>query len=82
MDWKQIADRANQVVNQRGGAQSVKEDACKLKEIIQGQGTTEDKLKRAMEALRDPGADHERGATDAGASPVRDGGEGSGENTN
>jgi hypothetical protein len=89
MDWKQIADRANQLVIQRGGPQSVKEDAYELKDIIQGQGTTQEKLKRAMDALRDPGANRQQAAASQPAgpgegqsTPAQDGGEGSGENTN
>ena len=59
MDWKQLTDRAKDMIDQRGGAQSVIEDAGEVKNIVGGPGTTGDKFERAMQALREPGAHHD-----------------------
>ena len=67
MDWKTLAGEARQVVDKRGGPESVKEDAAELKDIAQGKGTVAEKLKAAAEALKEPGA-HE-GATPQPQSP-------------
>lgn len=57
MDLKNIADKAKQIVDERGGVQSVKEDAQELGGIAQGDGSTTDKLADAAGAVRTPGAD-------------------------
>jgi hypothetical protein len=62
VDWSRVADRAKQIIDKRGGTQSVKEDAEELKDIARGQGTTEAKVKQAIGALREPGA-HREGAS-------------------
>src|SRR5690349_15430600 len=54
MDWKKLADRAKQMINQRGGTESVKEDAQELRNIARREGPAEDKIKAAAEALREP----------------------------
>lgn len=59
MDWKQLTDRAKDMIDQRGGAQSLIEDAGEVKHIVGGPGTTGDKFERAMQALREPGAHHD-----------------------
>jgi hypothetical protein len=53
---KQVAERANEVVEQRGGAEALKEDAEELRDIARGEGGLVDKAKDAAEAVRDPGA--------------------------
>ena len=53
-----MADKANQVFQQRGGATAAKEDTEELRNIAQGQGSVADKVKQAAEALREPGAHH------------------------
>jgi hypothetical protein len=53
---KQVAERANEVVEQRGGAEALKEDAEELRDIASGEGGLVDKAKDAAEAVRDPGA--------------------------
>ena len=70
MDWKKLAGEARQVVDKRGGPESVKEDAEELKDIAQGKGTVAEKLKAAAQALKEPGA-HE----DATAQPQSPGNE-------
>jgi hypothetical protein len=43
MDWKQVTDRANEIIDQRGGGtQSLKRDAEELKDIVQGEGNVGD----------------------------------------
>ena len=62
MDWKRMADRAKQVIDKRGGSQSVKEDAEELLDIAKNRDSTSDKFKEAVEAIREPGAGpHETG---------------------
>lgn len=56
MDWKRMADQARDVINKRGGPESLKEDADELRDIAEGPGTLADKAKKAAEALREPGA--------------------------
>lgn len=69
MDWKQMADRAKEVVDERGGPQSVKEDAEELRDIVAGQGALTEKLGRAAKAIKEPGAHHDPAAeTQPGAS--------------
>jgi hypothetical protein len=62
MDWKRVTDRAKQVIDERGGTKSLKEDADELRDIAQGPGTLADKAKAAAEALREPGGHREPGA--------------------
>lgn len=66
MDWKQMANRAKRVVDQRGGSGSVKQDAAELRNIAQGDGTLSEKLGRAAKAIKEPGASHDPAATGHG----------------
>jgi hypothetical protein len=59
MDWKQLTDRAKVMIDERGGVRSVIEDAGEVKYIVGGPGTIGDKAKRALDALREPGAHHD-----------------------
>jgi hypothetical protein len=52
---KQVAERANEVVEERGGVEALKEDAEELRDIARGDGGLVDKAKDAAEAVRDPG---------------------------
>jgi hypothetical protein len=56
MDFKSLQRRAKQLIDRRGGTESLKADAEELKDIAKGPGTVADKAKRAGEALKDPGA--------------------------
>jgi hypothetical protein len=56
MDLKSLQRKAKQLIDRRGGTDSVKADAEELKDIAQGPGSMTDKAKRAGEALKDPGA--------------------------
>jgi hypothetical protein len=66
VDWKRVADQAKKVIDERGGPESLKEDADELRDIAEGPGTLADKAKKAAEALREPGA-HRDPETDAEA---------------
>ena len=57
MDLKRITDRAKDLVDKRGGTDSVKEDAEELKQIAKGEGSLADKAKAAVAAIKDPGDD-------------------------
>lgn len=53
-----IDDLANKAKGVLGGrdAESLKEDAAEVKEILTGEGSLMDKAKAAFEAIKDPGA--------------------------
>ncbi len=61
MDWKKLANEAKVVIDKRGGTESVKEDAEELKDIAEGGGSMSEKLKKAAEAIKQPGAPGESG---------------------
>ena len=65
MDLKSLQRKAKQLIDRRGGTDSLKADAAELKNIAKGPGSITDKAKRAGEALKDPGAT----GPDAAASP-------------
>ena len=56
MDLKKITDRAKDLVEKRGGSESLKRDAEELQGIAKGQGSLADKAKQAVSAIKDPGA--------------------------
>jgi hypothetical protein len=56
MDFKGLQRKAKQLIDKRGGTDSLKADAGELKNIAKGPGSLADKAKRAGEALKDPGA--------------------------
>jgi hypothetical protein len=56
MDFKSLQRKAKQVIDRRGGSDSLKADAEELRNIAKGSGSVTDKAKRAGEALKDPGA--------------------------
>jgi hypothetical protein len=56
MDFKGLQRKAKQMIDRRGGTDSLKADAEELKDIAKGPGSVADKAKRAGEALKDPGA--------------------------
>lgn len=56
MRFGDLVNKAKKVVDQRGGTEALKQDAEELKDIARGRGNTQDKAKRAAEALKDPGA--------------------------
>ena len=56
MDLKSLQRKAKQLIDKRGGTESLKADAEELKDVAKGPGSFTDKAKRAGEALKDPGA--------------------------
>ena len=56
VNFKKLADKAKDVVDKRGGVDSLKEDAEELKGIAKGKGSLSDKAKAAGKAVKDPGA--------------------------
>jgi hypothetical protein len=64
MDWKRLSQQAKQIVDKRGGPESLKEDAEELRDIAESRGTTSEKLKEAAQAIREPGAHHEQVANE------------------
>jgi hypothetical protein len=59
MNFKKLTDKAKQVVDSRGGVDSLKEDAQQLREIAKGEGSLKDKAKEAVSAVKSPGGDAE-----------------------
>jgi hypothetical protein len=55
-NWKNLADKASEVVQKRGGPKSLEEDASELAGIAKGDGTLSDKAKLAAKAIKEPGA--------------------------
>jgi hypothetical protein len=53
---KNVADKAKEQVEKRGGSDALKEDAEELKGVAKGEGSLKDKAKAAGKALKDPGA--------------------------
>ena len=60
MKLKSLFDKAKKTVDERGGVQSLKEDAEELKDVAKGKGSLVDKAKGAAAAITDPGAPGER----------------------
>jgi hypothetical protein len=56
MNLGQLASRARELVQKRGGVDSLKQDAEELRDIASGPGSTSDKAKAAAGALKEPGA--------------------------
>ena len=56
VNFKKLTDKAKDVVDKRGGMDSLKEDAEELRSIAKGKGSLSDKAKAAGKAVKDPGA--------------------------
>ena len=56
MGLRDLMGRAKKTVDDRGGVDSLKEDAEELKGIAHGGGSATDKAKKAAAAVKDPGA--------------------------
>lgn len=56
MNFKSLFDKAKKTVDDRGGVQSLKEDAEELKNVATSKGSLSDKAKGAAAAIKDPGA--------------------------
>lgn len=62
VDFKKLGDRAKDLVEKRGGTDTLKKDAAELKEIAKGKGSLADKAKAAAAAIKDEGAPGEEKA--------------------
>ena len=56
VNFRNLTDKAKDLVEKRGGTDSLKRDAEELKGIAKGSGSISDKAKAALSALKDPGA--------------------------
>jgi hypothetical protein len=56
MDLKSLFNKGKKIVDDRGGVDSLKEDAEELKDIATSKGSITDKAKGAAAAIKDPGA--------------------------
>jgi hypothetical protein len=56
MNLRRLTNRAKDLVEKRGGTESVKQDAAELKDIAKGEGGLKHKAKAAAEAIKQPGA--------------------------
>ena len=55
MDFKKLAAKAKQTIDERGGVESLKGDAEELKKVAKGKGSLTDKAKAAAKAIKEPG---------------------------
>ena len=55
MDFGKLAKQAQKAIDKRGGTDALKKDLGELKDIAKGPGTTQEKAKRAADALKQPG---------------------------
>ena len=55
MDLKKLFNKGKKMVDDRGGVDSLKEDAQELAGIAKGKGSLTDKAKEAAAAIKDPG---------------------------
>lgn len=56
MNLKSLFNKGKKIVDERGGVDSLKEDATELKDIATSKGSITDKAKGAAAAIKDPGA--------------------------
>jgi hypothetical protein len=71
MGLSDLVNRAKEMVQRRGGTESLKQDAEELKDVARSEGSTSDKLKKGAEAVKEPGA---KGAEDRPGGPTQPGG--------
>ena len=69
MDLKRLFNKGKKIVDDRGGVDSLKEDAGELADIAKGKGSLTDKAKGAAAAIKDPGAPGEDQNAAGGAKP-------------
>jgi len=66
MNLKSLFNKGKKIVDERGGVDSLKEDAAELKGIAKGKGSLTDKAKDAAAAIKKPGAPGEEKPAGAG----------------
>ena len=55
MDLKGLFNKGKKIVDERGGVESLKEDAQEVAGIAKGKGSLTDKAKEAAAAVKEPG---------------------------
>jgi len=70
MNLGKLGGQAKKLIDKRGGMESIKEDAMELKTIAGEKGSMADKAKKAVEALKDPGAPGEPTSAPAQTPPT------------
>jgi hypothetical protein len=66
---RNVADKAKEQVEKRGGSDALKEDAEELKGIAKGKGSLKDKAKAAGKAIKEPGKGEQRPAEESEKPP-------------
>ena len=61
MDLKNLFNKGKKMVDDRGGVDSLKEDAQELADIAKGKGSLTDKASEAAAAIKDPGTNEPEG---------------------
>jgi hypothetical protein len=72
VNFRKLTEKAKDVVDKRGGTDSLKADASELRDIAKGKGSLKDKARAAKDALGDPGAPgtEKTSTRDAGGGPA------------
>jgi hypothetical protein len=80
VNFRKLTEKAKEIVDKRGGTDSLKEDAGELREIAKEKGSLKDKARAAADALKDPGAPggDKPPRQDAGSRPARGAGRAAG----
>ena len=55
MDLKSLFNKGKKIVDERGGVDSLKEDAMEVADIAKSKGSLTDKAKEAAAAVKEPG---------------------------
>ena len=55
----EVKEKAEGLLDGRGGMDTLKEDLAEIKDIVTGEGSITDKAKAAVDALKHPGAHDE-----------------------
>lgn len=71
MDLKSLFNKGKKMVDERGGVESLKEDATELADIAKSKGSLSDKAKEAAAAVKDPGTNNVPGVDDGPAAQER-----------
>src|ERR1700761_6481130 len=66
MDLKSLFNKGKKMVDERGGVDTLKEDAQELADIAKGKGSITDKAKEAAAAVKEPGTNEPAGQGGAG----------------
>jgi hypothetical protein len=61
MDLKGLFNKGKKIVDERGGVESLKEDATELADIAKQKGSLSDKAKEAAAAIKEPGTNEPEG---------------------